>query len=178
MSDDKTVTQNAAAQPEPWLRGTLQEVSAVPRGVLHALELANEDLQKWCGGLSDAELNSRPAGLPPVAFHLRHIARSLDRLLTVCGRPSVKSGASGGVEGRDGNWRNARGVICGIGIGVGRKREASARTREGEFGRTSRGWEEGAADYGCGLLVHVADHTQRHVGQAITTAKIILAQRG
>jgi len=60
----------------------LQEVSAVPRGVLHALELANEDLQKWCGGLSDAELNSRPAGLPPVAFHLRHIARSLDRLLT------------------------------------------------------------------------------------------------
>jgi uncharacterized damage-inducible protein DinB len=28
-----------------------------------------------------------------------------------------------------------------------------------------------------GLLVHVADHTQRHVGQAITTAKILLAER-
>jgi uncharacterized damage-inducible protein DinB len=28
-----------------------------------------------------------------------------------------------------------------------------------------------------GLLVHVADHTQRHVGQAITTAKIVMAQR-
>jgi uncharacterized damage-inducible protein DinB len=28
-----------------------------------------------------------------------------------------------------------------------------------------------------GLLVHVADHTQRHVGQAITTAKIVVAQR-
>jgi hypothetical protein len=27
------------------------------------------------------------------------------------------------------------------------------------------------------LLVHVADHTQRHVGQAITTAKIVVAQR-
>ena len=25
-----------------------------------------------------------------------------------------------------------------------------------------------------GLLVHVADHTQRHVGQAITTAKILM----
>ena len=24
-----------------------------------------------------------------------------------------------------------------------------------------------------GLLVHIADHTQRHVGQAITTAKIL-----
>jgi hypothetical protein len=28
-----------------------------------------------------------------------------------------------------------------------------------------------------GLLVHVADHTQRHVGQAITTSKIVAAQR-
>jgi uncharacterized damage-inducible protein DinB len=28
-----------------------------------------------------------------------------------------------------------------------------------------------------GLLVHAAEHTQRHVGQAITTAKVILAQR-
>ena len=28
-----------------------------------------------------------------------------------------------------------------------------------------------------GLLVHCADHTQRHVGQAITTAKILLDLR-
>ncbi len=28
-----------------------------------------------------------------------------------------------------------------------------------------------------GLLVHIADHTQRHVGQAITTAKIVLGQK-
>jgi hypothetical protein len=28
-----------------------------------------------------------------------------------------------------------------------------------------------------GLLVHIADHTQRHVGQAITTAKVLLARR-
>ena len=69
---------------EPWLRGTLNEVSAVCRGVLHALELAKEDVTKWCGGLTDAELNERPLGLPSVAFQMRHTARSLDRLLTVC----------------------------------------------------------------------------------------------
>jgi uncharacterized damage-inducible protein DinB len=28
-----------------------------------------------------------------------------------------------------------------------------------------------------GLLVHAAEHTQRHVGQAITTTKVIVAQR-
>src|ERR1700747_1335123 len=68
--------------PEPWLRGGLQEVPAVQRAVLHALELAGEDLKHWCGSLSDQGLNARPFGLVPLAFHLRHIARSLDRLLT------------------------------------------------------------------------------------------------
>src|SRR5246127_5966743 len=68
--------------PEPWLRGTLTDVASVQRAVLHALELAREDLAKWCGDLSDAELNARPGNLAPVAFHVRHIARSSDRLLT------------------------------------------------------------------------------------------------
>ena len=68
--------------PEPWLRGTLTDVPPIQRAVLHALELAQEDLERWCGPLSDEELNAIPDGIAPVAFHLRHIARSLDRLLT------------------------------------------------------------------------------------------------
>ena len=67
---------------EPWLRGTESDLPAVARAVLHALQLADEDLRTWCGNLSEAEMNARPAGLAPVAFHIRHIARSVDRLLT------------------------------------------------------------------------------------------------
>jgi len=66
----------------PWLRGTRVDIAAVPRAVLHAFDLAGEDLGRFCGGLTDAELDARPCGLPPVAFHIRHIARSVDRLLT------------------------------------------------------------------------------------------------
>jgi hypothetical protein len=29
-----------------------------------------------------------------------------------------------------------------------------------------------------GLLVHCADHAQRHVGQLVTTAKVVVATRG
>src|SRR5271156_4138879 len=72
---------NSHLEPEPWLRGTLAEVPAVARGVLHALELAREDVARWCETLPFDELEARPFGLPAVAFHLRHIARSLDRLL-------------------------------------------------------------------------------------------------
>src|SRR5579863_3058035 len=70
------------ALAEPWLRGTLSDVPAVPRAVLHALELAGEDVERWCGKLSDEQLNKRPGNLAPISFHIRHLARSLDRLLT------------------------------------------------------------------------------------------------
>src|SRR5271154_4719137 len=71
-----------AKLPEPWLRGTLTEVPAVSRAVLHALDLAKIDLTHWCAPLTDGQLNMRYEGIAPVAFHLRHIARSIDRLLS------------------------------------------------------------------------------------------------
>jgi hypothetical protein len=67
---------------EPWLRGTLGEIEPVRRAVLHALELAGEDTERWCAGLGEEEIFARPFELPSVAFQMRHIVRSLDRLLT------------------------------------------------------------------------------------------------
>ncbi len=167
----------AEANVEPWLRRSLTEVGAVHRGVLHALELAEEDVARWCGSLTDAELNERPLGLPPVAFHLRHIARSLDRLLTYAegGQLSVEqiTGLKGEME--EGATREA--VFGEFGWGIessGRRvRELVAVDLEQPRGV---GRKQLPTSVG-GLLVHVADHTQRHVGQAITTAKVLLARR-
>src|SRR5580658_9198514 len=67
---------------EPWLSGSHAEIPAAARAVLHALDLALDDLSKWTEGLTDAEIHAQPLGVPSVAFHLRHIARSTDRILT------------------------------------------------------------------------------------------------
>src|ERR1700683_2569333 len=77
-----STTPASAPYTEPWLRGTYTDVPAAGRAVLHALDLALDDLSKWTSGLTDAEIHAQPLGLPPVAFHLRHIARSTDRILT------------------------------------------------------------------------------------------------
>ena len=53
---------------EPWLRGTLTEVDTVRRGVLHALELAREDVALWCNQLTEEQLEARPFGLPSVGL--------------------------------------------------------------------------------------------------------------
>jgi len=163
--------------PEPWLRGTLTDVPAVQRAVLHALELAKKDLEKWCGDLSDAELNARPGNIAPVAFHVRHIARSIDRLLTYAEgkelsqaqmdalRSELASGA-----GRDELFAELAGAL----------EEGASRVRAFDASQLEESRAVGKKRLPTtlgGLLVHIAEHAQRHVGQAITTAKVVVASR-
>ncbi len=168
---------NKIEQPEPWLRGTLTDVPPVQRAVLHALELAREDLDRWTDGLSDEELNARPGGLAPVAFHLRHIARSADRLLTYAegGQLSAEQIAAMKSELDPGATRNE--LLAEIVVAMSKSAKRVRAFSEQQLSEVRKvGKKELPTTVG-GLLVHVADHTQRHVGQAITTAKVVLTQR-
>ena len=166
-----------ARLPEPWLRGTLNDVAAVPRAVLHALELAKDDLQYWCGSLTDEELNLEFQGIAPVAFHLRHIAGSIDRLLTYAEGRELDAAQIAELKSE-----KAPGATHDQLFGDLDASFASAAERIRALGLNSL--NEGRAvgikklptTVG-GLLVHVADHTQRHVGQAVTTAKFVRALR-
>ena len=104
----------AEGSVEPWLRGTLMEVGAVPRGVIHALLLAEEDVDEWCGELTDAELNARPLGLPSVGFQLRHIARSLDRLLTYAEGAQLSGEQVAALKSEVDEGCDAGGIVCGV----------------------------------------------------------------
>jgi uncharacterized damage-inducible protein DinB len=162
--------------PEPWLRGTLAEVPTVPRAVLHALELAEEDLKRWCATLSDAELNARPDGIAPVAFHLRHIARSIDRLLTYAEGNQLSDAQIAAMRSELDAGAKREELFAELDAAL---RKGKARIRAFDVDRLGDaravGKKELPSTLG-GLLVHVADHTQRHVGQAVTTSKIVLAQ--
>lgn len=159
--------------PEPWLRGTLREVPAVPRAVLHALELTKEDVWKWCFSLSDEQLNDRPGEIAPVAFHLRHMARSLDRLLTYAEGGALdeeqltllKSELKPGAK-HDELFEELENTLARSEQRVRRLATADFETPRGV------GKKQLPTTIG-GLLVHVADHTLRHVGQAITTARLV-----
>lgn len=158
---------------EPSLRGTESDVPAVGRAVLHALQLADEDLRKWCGDLSDTEMNARPAEGAPVAYHIRHLARSLDRLLAYAEGRSLNEEQTSHLrtELDPGATRDEvfAELTTALANGATRVRAlAKANLEEARFvGRRRLPTTVG------GLLVHVAEHTQRHVGQAITIAKIV-----
>jgi len=163
--------------PEPWLRGTLTDVAAVPRAVLHALELAREDLTRWCGTLSDAQLNARPEGIAPVAFHIRHIARSVDRLLCYAEGKRLDDSQIAALKTEVHAGATRAELFAELDEALARGAE---RLRQFDAKRLEEPRPVGTkllpTTVG-GLLVHVADHTHRHVGQAITTAKIVAAKR-
>lgn len=162
--------------PEPWLRGTLTEVPAVHRAVLHALELAKEDLEKWCGGLSEEQLNHRPGGIAPVAFHLRHIGRSADRLLTYAEGGTLGTEQLAALKSELDEGANREELFAELRERLARCAERIRRLAGQDLGEARFvGLKKLPTTLG-GLLVHVADHTQRHVGQAITTAKIVAAK--
>ena len=165
---------------EPWLRGTHSDVPAVGRAVLHAFDLALDDLTKWTGGLTDAEAHSQPLGLPSIAFHLRHIARSTDRLLSYAEGNQLtaeqltalkaEAAAATGEEPLSVLLSEVEVSFSDAADRVRVLATANLETFRG-VGRKQLPTSIG------GALVHVADHTQRHVGQVVTTAKVLKALR-
>ena len=166
----------AGERVEPWLRGTRSEVDAVRRAVLHALELAAEDVARWCDPLNGEEMETRPVGLPSVGFQLRHIARSLDRLLTYAeGQKLTERQLKLLKTEEEFVDREATLMEFAETIEVSTQRVLAFSDQSYEQPRAV-GRKKLPTTVG-GLLVHCADHTQRHVGQAITTAKVVMELR-
>ena len=160
---------------EPWMSGTHSDLDVLRRGVIYALELAELDVAKWCGALSDAEMEARPGGITPLAFHLRHIARSLDRLLTYAENRMLDEAQMRALKSEM-ETATAADVLREFREGI-----ASAKDRVRAFAPASYdefrgiGRKQLPTTVG-GLLLHCAEHTSRHVGQAVTTAKIVTAK--
>jgi uncharacterized damage-inducible protein DinB len=163
--------------PEPWLRGTLTETPAIQRAVLHALQAAEEDLVKWCGELTDEEIQQGPSGLASVAFHLQHIPGSLDRLLTYAEGGELSATQLDALKAEGSAGLSVGEALEAVSSAVRSSSERLLWLDPAEFEEQRYVGKRRMPTTVGGLLVHIADHTQRHVGQTITTAKLVLANR-
>jgi hypothetical protein len=171
---DWMTTTLPATRVEPWLRATRTETPAVVRAVLHAIDLTLENIEEATEGLTVAQIDARPFGVASIGFHLRHLTGALDRSLTYADGSGLseeqfsalvleKTGQS---EGRD--------------LLLNRLRASASRAEERLLKLVRADFEAPRAigrkklptTLG-GIIVHIADHTQRHVGQVVTTAKIL-----
>ena len=153
---------------EAWLRGPMEGVDPLIAPVLFTFTQAREDLAKFTEGLTEEQIwTLHTCG--GVGFHIRHISRSTDRLVTYLEGRQLSDGQFG--EGEPGGSREellaemdcvfSRAEAVVRAIDVATLREAR------EVGRKK------LPTTVVGLLTHIAEHTQRHVGQAITCATLL-----
>jgi len=177
-----TTSPPTAPYTEPWLRGTYSEVPAVPRAVLHALDLALDDLTKWTEGLTDAEVHSQPFGLPSLAFHLRHIARSTDRLLSYAEGNQLTADQLTALKSEQTHPSESApeplaALLAEVEVSFSNAADRIRVLSTADF-NTFRGVGRKQLPTSIGgALIHIADHTQRHAGQVVTTAKILKGLR-
>jgi len=160
---------------EPWLRGTHVEIAPVQRAVVHALELAREDVQRWVLALPEEELAARPHGLSSLAFQVRHVVRSLDRLLTYAEGAGLTAAQLAALRSEEDMPVDAEELRAEFVAGVSRAMERVLRFSPERFEEARGVGRAGLPTTVVGLLIHAAEHTQRHVGQAVTTAKVLRA---
>ena len=168
-----------ATRVEPWLRATRTETPAVVRAVLHAIDLTLENIEEATEGLTVAQIDARPFGVASIGFHLRHLIGALDRSLTYAsGTHAFSSGLNeeqfSALAQEKTNQGESRDLLLNRLRASAARAEARLLKLVGEDFETPRtiGRKKLPTTLG-GIIVHIADHSQRHVGQVVTTSKIL-----
>lgn len=162
--------------PEPWLRGPVPGVPDELQPAAHALLQAREDLPRAAAGLAPAELWTRPGGAASVGFHLRHLAGSLDRLFTYARGESLSSAQLAALAAEQTSGDPPPDAATLLAAAERTIDEALAQLRATPPRTLSDPRAVGRRQLPStvrGLLFHAAEHTQRHVGQTIATAKVV-----
>jgi DinB superfamily len=152
------------SKPEVWLRGErVDGIGAALQPVAHALLQAMEDVEHAASGPSADALWMQPGGAASTGFHLRHLAGSLDRLTTYARGEQLSADQLAALRTEEEPGASADQVVAQVRATIDEPREVG----RGRLPSTVRG-----------LLYHAGEHTSRHAGQAITTAKIVRGLAG
>ena len=164
------------ANNPPWLRGPVPDVIPILQPVAHSLIDCREDVETRLIGVSVERIWTKPGNAASIGFHVRHAIGSIDRLLTYARgeeltHEQLAALKNEGVRGTGPD--TAEDLIAAFQQAVERALNHVRGTHDKdllEFRTVGRGKLPSNV---IGILVHVAEHTQRHVGQMSTTLKIV-----
>ncbi len=164
------------SSPEAWLGGPLPGIHPLLQPVAHALVQARREITSALAGFPDRYLWVRPAGAASVGFHLQHLAGILDRLLTYADGRSLDDdqlrfleteGTPPGPETTTAQLLAAFDAEIEKALDQLRQIPPESLTEHRLVGR--RKLESTVL----GLAVHAAEHTMRHTGQVLVTARFV-----
>ena len=144
--------------------------------VAHSLLQCREELRARVEGLTPEQIWARPSGVASIGFHARHAAGSVDRLFTYARgeRLAAVQLAALAAEADPDHGPNADAtLIAGFDGAVDRALEQLRTTSETTLTDARGVGRAQLPSTVVGLLFHAAEHAQRHIGQLVTTTKVL-----
>ena len=136
------------------------------------MEQAREDLGRHTAGLTVNRVWSRAHGLAPLGFHLRHIAGSVERLMSYLeGRP-LNAAQMAALDAEMDPGATIEELLAGVDSALARAEQSIRAIDPATCAQPRWVGRKRLPTTVIGLLVHIAEHTQRHVGQAISAARL------
>lgn len=161
--------------PEVWLRGPVPGVPALLQPIAHALLQAREEVAGLLQDFPDDLMWTRPGGVASAGFHLQHLAGVVDRLFTYARGESLSEHQQyvreTEAEPPQPN-ATARELVVLFHRQVDRAIEQLRATDELTVGEARAVGRAKLPSTVLGLLVHAAEHVQRHVGQLLVTVRV------
>ena len=154
----------------------MPDVPALLQPVAHALLQAREEVSAVMAGFKEESLWERPGGVASVGFHLQHLSGVLDRLFTYARGESLSQEQARvlAAEGTPDEGIHSETLIQAFHRQVDRALEQLRKTPEASLTEQRSVGRAKLPSTVLGLLVHAAEHTQRHVGQLLVTVRVQL----
>ncbi|MEZ0541150.1 DinB family protein [Fibrella arboris] len=165
-------------QPEFWLRGPIPNVPALLQPAAHALAQAHLDAQTALTDFPGTLLWERPARLASVGFHLQHIAGVQDRMLTYAQHKPLTDIQFAYLrqEGKPASGQQTvEELLAQLRTQTDRSLTYLTQVDPGTLPDFRPVGRAGLPSTVGGLLFHAAEHSMRHVGQLLVTARVLLA---
>jgi hypothetical protein len=161
-----------------WLTGPVHGIPPLLVPIAHSLLQAREDAARAVAGVRHETLWIRPNGIASAGFHLFHAAHTLDRLMTYARGESLQEAQRRAIllERSPDLDLDHEYLLEFLDLTIDRALLQLRCTPESSL---LKGRSVGKADLPSnvlGLLYHASEHTTRHVGQLITTLKMVDAR--
>jgi uncharacterized damage-inducible protein DinB len=158
-----------------WLSGPVYGIPPLLVPVAHSLLQAREDAARAVAGVQQEMLWKRPNGAAAAGFHLFHAAHALDRLMTYARGESLHDAQQRAIviERSPDLDMDREFLLELLDLTIGRALLQLRCTPESSLlkGRTVGNGR--LPSNVLGLLYHASEHTTRHVGQLVTTLKVL-----
>lgn len=171
-----TAPQRTTTHIEAWMRGPVEGIDPLLLPVAHALVQAREDLERMVSTIPDEHVWLRPGGAASVGFHVKHLGCALDRLFTYARGEQLSESQKAALraEAEPGDPPAALSDLVNESTAhIDRALDQLRRTPRDQLLEHRGVGRAQLPSNVLGLLFHAAEHSTRHAGQLITTAKIL-----